>query len=372
MGLTKGIRLTSPQAFVAQRFGVGAWEALVASLPAPDRAVLSEAVAAGWYAHALRARLVRGLAGRFGAQAAFDLGRYEAEHNLTTVHRWFLRIVKPSFAVQNMNLYWCRSEAGGRWTSEVHGSVVVARLSGWDPVEPVLCRTLEGYLGRTLELLGGGPIAVQHTRCRAGGDPFCEFRTADFQLDARVRWSDAAVTRGDLPGIAYELAQLSNLEAVAEAVVEVLSRRLSFSYVALRVRTEPGGEPRLLISAGRQGAGVPGCFVLQTGGGTVGRLDVEAPLGQPHAEVLDELLPCLRDRAARGRGVCRSAPEARRRRALHRASDTSDRRRGPALERDAPAAGGAGAGRPGCISACWRASRRCSRSPCSGCCRPPG
>jgi DNA-binding CsgD family transcriptional regulator len=314
MGLTKGIRFTSPQAFVVERSGAEAWEALVASLPAPDRAALREVVPAGWYDHALRARLVRRLSGRFGAAAAFELGRHEAERDLTTVHRWFLRLVKPAFAIRNMNLYWCRSEAGGRWTSEVDGQAIVARLYDWDPVEPALCRTLEGYLGRTLELLGDGKVAVEHVRCRAEGAPFCEFRTEGFSsssssVGARARMGNTAVLPGDLPGIAYELAQLSDLDAVAEAVVGVLSRRLSFSHVALRVRMEPGGEPRLLMSAGSPGAGVPGCFVLQAGGGTVGRLDVEAPPGQAHAEVLDELLPCFAI-ALRGAGACTESPPA--------------------------------------------------------------
>ncbi len=268
MGLTKGIRLTSPKAFVAERFGAHAWESLATSLSVSDQALLHGVVPSGWYDHAHRARLVRRLAARFGSAAAVDLGRYEADRDLTTVHRWFLRLVKPSFAIRNMNLYWCRSEAGGRWASEVHGDAIVARLSDWDPVEPALCRTLEGYLGRTLERLGGGSVTIQHVRCRGGGDPFCEFRTQDFRVDdVRTRWSDPAITQGDLPGIAYELTQFMNLEAVANAIVEVSLQRLSFSCAALRVRTEPGGEPRLLGSAGRLGSGIPHCFV-RTGGTT--------------------------------------------------------------------------------------------------------
>jgi DNA-binding CsgD family transcriptional regulator len=303
MGLTKGVRMTNLHAFVAQRFGIGAWEALIEPLAAPDRAVLGAVVAAGWYDHALRARLVRGLSARFGAAVAVALGRYEADLDLTTVHRWFLRLVRPSFAIRNMNHYWRRSDDSGRWTSEVRDGVIVARLHGWEPVEPALCHTLQGYLGRTLELLGGGDVTVEHTRCRAGGDPYCEFRTADFRAEGCVRWSDTAVTPGDLPSIAYELTQLTDLEAVTEAIVEVLSRRLSFSYVAVHVCTEPGREPRLVRTAGRSGAGVPCCFVLQTGGTNVGRLDVEVPEGRSDAEVLDPILSCFAV-ALRSAGAC--------------------------------------------------------------------
>jgi DNA-binding CsgD family transcriptional regulator/predicted hydrocarbon binding protein len=309
MGLTKGTRLTSPRTFVTQRFGAEEWEALVEPLCASDRVVLAQAVPAGWYDHAIRARLVRRLSIRVGGAMARELGRYEAECDLMTVLRWFLRLVKPSFAVRNMNLYWCRSESGGRWTSEVSDKVIVARLHGWDPVEPALCHTLLGYLARTLEFLGSGEVAIDHTHCRAGGDPFCEFRTESFRAEGLARWSDTALTPSDVTGITLELAQLTDLEALAEAVVDVLIRRLSFSYVALYVRTVPRSEPRLLRARGAEGGGVFERLLLHTCGGTLGWLHIEARADRCHPEMLDLLLPCFAV-ALRGAGAClESLPE---------------------------------------------------------------
>jgi DNA-binding CsgD family transcriptional regulator len=302
MGLTHGTRFINPQMFVIERFGAEAWEALISSLTAADQAALHEVVPSGWYDHALRARLVRRISGRFGASTAIDLGRYEADRDLTTVHRWFLRLVKPSFAIRNMNHYWCRSEDSGQWTSEVQGDVILAQLRDWDPVEPALCRTLQGYLARTLELLGGREVAISHPRCRAGTDSFCEFQTANFTSEPGVGWGDGAVTPDDLTGIAGELAHFTDIESVGEAIVEVLHRQLSFSRVALHVRTGCDQDIHLLRAAGRPGGGATRCFVLHAAGGILGRVDVDVEPRGSDCDALEKLLPCFA-LALRGAGA---------------------------------------------------------------------
>jgi RNA polymerase sigma factor (sigma-70 family) len=296
MGLTKGIRFTNLRAFLTARSGAGAWERLLATRTPADAAMLGGVVASGWYDHALRARLVRAIcAGSGGAALGREIGRFEADRDLSTVQRWFLYLVKPAFAFRNMNGYWRRTEDEGRWTSEVSGCRIVARLHDWNPVEPALCATVQGYLSRTLELLTGRAHPLDHARCRAGGDPFCEFRVDDLSAQelTPARSSGSVITLADLAGIAQELAGLPDVEAVADAAVALLHGRLGFPHVALRVRVDEGGDPRLIRAAGARGGGAPCCFVLQTGGSTVGRLDVEAPPGPVDPEVLDQLLSHL-------------------------------------------------------------------------------
>ncbi len=291
MGLTKGIRFDNLRAFVAQRFGEGAWEGVLSTLPPEDAGVLRTVVRSGWYDHAVRARLVRAICRRGGAALGQEIGRFEAERDLTTVHRWFLRLVRPAAALRDMNVYWRRTEDSGRWTSEARGGGFVARLHDWNPVEPALCATVQGYLGRTLELLVGGELFVEHSRCRAGGDPFCEFRTEPIDVPVRAGSSTGTLTAGDLPGIALELANLHDPGAVADAIVEVLHGRLAFSHVALSMCTERDPAPRLVSVAGWRGDGIARCYVLQSCGSMVGRLDVEVPRDhRVETEVLDELL----------------------------------------------------------------------------------
>ena len=95
----------------------------------------------------------------------------------------------------------------------------------------------------------------------------------------------------DVSGIVTALAQLSALDAVAEAIVEIVSRRLALTHVALRVHIGPD-EPPLVRSWGRGGPGAVRRFALLAGGSTVGRLEVEAS-GHLHAEVLEQFLPCF-------------------------------------------------------------------------------
>jgi DNA-binding CsgD family transcriptional regulator len=294
MGLTKGIRFMNLRIFMTERFGGYAWEEVLTTLAPADAAALRTVVASGWYEHALRARLVRAICRREpggGAALGREMGRFEAERDLTTVHRWFIRLVKPAFALRNMNVYWRRTEDSGRWSSEVRGGEIVARLYDWSPVEPMLCATVQGYLARTLELLAGGDVFVEHPRCRAGGDDSCEFRVDHLRVEERGAGGHAALVSGDLPAIAHELANLHDLEALADAVVEVLHGRLSFSYVALWVQERWDEAPSLLRTAGRPGTGVSRSFVLQTGGHLMGRLDVEAPRSRVETELLDQMLP---------------------------------------------------------------------------------
>ncbi len=197
--------------------------------------------------------------------------------------------MRPAFAIRNMNVYWRRTEDSGRWTSEVGEREIVARLDGWDPVEPALCAKLQGYLDRTLEMLAVAAGPVEHTRCRASGDASCEFHANRVHVEEHRQRSHGPLCPGDLAGVAYELANLHEASAVAEAIEEVLHARLSLPFVELWTNAV-SGDPICLCKAGRRGTGAPRCFVLQAGGETVGRLEVEVPLEQTEAELIDHLL----------------------------------------------------------------------------------
>lgn len=292
--LTKGVRVVNLREFVVARFGACQWTEIVACLHSADRATLRTVTASGWYDHALAARLLRQLCvslGRGSADLAEALGRFEADQDLTTVQRWFIRLIKPDFAIRNMNVYWCRFNDSGHWTSEVDGTHITARLAGWDPFEPALCRYLQGYLGRTLEHFGGRRIVIEHPVCRAAGAPHCEFRTG-FRVEPDALERTTAPSVDDLPQIAYELGHCSDLDTLAEAIVELLHRRLSCRRVLVWAHVAPTGAPCLLRVAGEQGASALRCFVLQMGGRTVGKIEVEAPPSRREA-LIEQLLPCL-------------------------------------------------------------------------------
>jgi hypothetical protein len=180
MARTKGISFLHVKAFVTERLGAGAWPEVLARFPEPEQLTLDSVVSPAWYELGLYARLlhvVDELHGKGDPRFLHALGRFEAERDLTTTTRWLLRLFRPSAAIEQLGRYWRRFHDTGRWTlTHRDDRVISARLESWGVIDAALCRELSGYLGRTLEMLGGREVSIEHTRCRSRNDPYCEFR----------------------------------------------------------------------------------------------------------------------------------------------------------------------------------------------------
>ncbi len=176
---TKGIGFTNVRKFTTARFGEAGWTAVVDALSKEDRDELQAVIPMGWYSLSLYARLIHALAKvHGGGDLAFikELGRFEAEQDLTTIHRVFLRFTNPAFIVEKTSEYWRRFHDTGTWnvTRDDHG--VSAVLDGWGVVDAALCREVVAYLTRVLELVGAKNVVVEHPKCRGRADPQCLFR----------------------------------------------------------------------------------------------------------------------------------------------------------------------------------------------------
>jgi hypothetical protein len=180
MARTKGIGFLHVKAFLTERLGADAWPEVIARFPDSEQRILDAVVSPAWYDLSLYARLlhvVEEMHGNGEPRFLHALGRFEAERDLTTVTRWLLRLFRPSIAVEQMGRYWSRFHDTGRWTiTHRDERVIAARLESWGVIDAALCRELSGYLGRTLEMLGGREVSLEHTRCRSRNDPYCEFR----------------------------------------------------------------------------------------------------------------------------------------------------------------------------------------------------
>jgi hypothetical protein len=178
MAQTKGTGFLNIRSFVTDQFGAGSYGSVIQGMAPEDRAVLESLVPVGWYDLALYARLIRAVDERFGVgdlRLVHALGRFEAERDLTTVHQFFLRLMRPTLAIEQMNKYWRRFHDSGDWSTVWGARDVTSCLSGWGVVDAALCRELVGYLGRTLELLGARDVHMDHRKCRVRGDALCEF-----------------------------------------------------------------------------------------------------------------------------------------------------------------------------------------------------
>jgi predicted hydrocarbon binding protein len=178
VALTKGVGFWGARSFIESRFGITAQPAACARLSPKDRATIDAVVPVGWYDLALYVRYIRAIDEVLGAgdlRLIAALGRFEAERDLTVIHQFFLRLSRPSLAIEQMNKYWRRFHDTGEWITDPREREVTAKLVGWGVVDSALCRELVGYLGRTLELCGGRDVHVDHRRCRARGDELCDF-----------------------------------------------------------------------------------------------------------------------------------------------------------------------------------------------------
>ncbi|UQA57593.1 4-vinyl reductase [Polyangium aurulentum] len=197
MARTKGIGFLHVKAFVTERLGAGAWPQVLARFPALEQRTLDEVVSPAWYDLGLYARLlhvVDEVHGNGDPRFLHALGRFQAERDLSTITRWLLRLFRPSVAIEQMGRYWSRFHDTGKWTlTHRDDRVIAARLESWGVIDAALCRELSGYLCRTLELLGGREVSLEHTRCRARHDPSCEFR---------ARWR----LRRDVPALPLDSA----------------------------------------------------------------------------------------------------------------------------------------------------------------------
>lgn len=180
MSRTKGVGFVNVRGFVKDSFGARAWDELLAILPEADREVLGSVVSVGWYELDLYARLIGAVDRHFGTgslSVIHALGRYEAEKDLTTIHQFFLRMMNPNIVIEQMGKYWSRFHDTGEWaTTRVGDQAAIATLSDWGVVDAGLCRELQAYLQRLLELCGCHDVTMDHPLCRTRGRAACEFR----------------------------------------------------------------------------------------------------------------------------------------------------------------------------------------------------
>jgi DNA-binding CsgD family transcriptional regulator len=294
--LIPGAKIFLRRDFVRERFGVSAWEAILARVSPEDRQQIAAAEPGAWYDVHLVERLHQALADHLKADDALlmELGRFDADRELSTVYRWFVRLLRPSFAIRHMNLYWRRSHDTGTWRSWRNGTEITAELRDWAVVNRAYCTTLLGYLGRTLELFGGKVGPLEHTECRAEGHEACIYRT-HLELPVDEPRPGRTPTRADVTALARELAQYPNREALSEAVVTLLRFQFGCSWVELWV-SGPDGRMQLMGISGERGPGEQRRFVLEVAGHAVGRLEVELPRGSAQRgvdEVLSELAPWI-------------------------------------------------------------------------------
>lgn len=189
---TKGVGFFNVQAFVLERFGQSGWEDVLDRLGPEDHQEVDGLLPMSWYPLAVHARLINAVDvvhGYGDLSLVVQLGRFEAERNLTTIHRFFLRFANPAVIFELTSDYWRRFHDTGDWTVVRDGEEVHGTLENWGTTDPAMCREIVGYVGRALELAGAKNLLMEHPKCRSRGDDICYFQG---------RWGDKRNAKAEL------------------------------------------------------------------------------------------------------------------------------------------------------------------------------
>ncbi|HEX3595656.1 MAG TPA: hypothetical protein VHU80_11150, partial [Polyangiaceae bacterium] len=100
MSKAKGTNMLHMRSFVERTYGISEWQRVLDSLAVADRAVVTKLTPTGWFDLGTQHRLLRCIDETLGnGDLALVplIGTYEADQDLSTVHRLFVRFTSPAY-----------------------------------------------------------------------------------------------------------------------------------------------------------------------------------------------------------------------------------------------------------------------------------
>jgi predicted hydrocarbon binding protein len=177
MARTKGSAFVALKSFVTRRFGYEGWKRYLGRIEPRERRDIEMPSAKEWYDLNVWVGSLQVLKDVFGEElpeVVFEFGRHEAERDLSTWQRLFLRMANPAYVIEKATEYWRKFCDFGRWEVERKGNnAAVATLTGVPVADALYCEELTGYLKHLFELVGAKNVKVEHSRCRSRGDDDC-------------------------------------------------------------------------------------------------------------------------------------------------------------------------------------------------------
>lgn len=281
------------RSWIIEHHGSEGWAAVRTTLTHEERETLDGLQGGGWYPLALQAKLLREVDRRWGdndLRLARTIGTFQARRDLDHgVLTWLFRLFQPSTLLGNMDVVWRRFHDSGRWEARVEPRRLVLRLFEWKNVDEANCADVEGYLEQVGQKMSRSPGTMHHPRCTLRGAECCEF-IYEGSLDRRAPIPRRIPDLAESSLIGRELLQVKGSDTVCEAIGNLLRQLLPRDgSAALWVWEPSSGRARLLWSCGQPSDAPAHCLVLECGGQTFGRLEVDAI----HTNDRDEVLASL-------------------------------------------------------------------------------
>ena len=177
---SKGYTLRGRLAFIEQRYGKQRIPEVLARLDEEERKVLSNPFAvSSWYPFRTMVHFseaIDSVLGKGDLQLCWEIGRFTAEFELSTIHQIFFKLGRPQHLLKMAGLMWGRYYSAGRLVVQSTGEKCAGgEVQDFDPSHRAFCMDFSGWMERTLELTGATRISIRHTACRLEHAPSCRF-----------------------------------------------------------------------------------------------------------------------------------------------------------------------------------------------------
>lgn len=201
MTTVKGSNIYLVRCFAEKR-GPAIWADVRGRLSEAERVQVESVIASGWYPLALQHRVFSALEAalpKSDEDVIETFATFVAEHDLTRIHRLFLRLRNPAYTLEKSAEYWSRFYDAGTWNVTRQSSHQArGELSGIVETDPIFCRFLTAYITRMFQLAGATSGKCRHTRCVVRGDKSCVFE-GHWREDGNVGPRTSVAARSEPP-----------------------------------------------------------------------------------------------------------------------------------------------------------------------------
>lgn len=190
MARVRGASICGTIDFIRANYGDAAVARVLAELRPETRRTIDDGgpalLPSGWYDCAALTELTGHMDRILGCgdlALARAAGRYIAFEDVNRFFKWLLRLAGPkTLFTRAASVYSNYHDAGRYVVEDVGPDRAVIRLEAWDSAHPVMCKRIEGWIERALELtLGQGVVPTIHETQhlaydpQVGPDAFCRF-----------------------------------------------------------------------------------------------------------------------------------------------------------------------------------------------------
>lgn len=156
------------------------WEAFLSELdPSTRELATSRILKSAWYPfeHFVDLNVVADrVMGQGDLALARTLGAHAAEANLPTLYRLFFKLGSPDYILRNAAALWTvHHDTGHAVLVKREGDAAEYQVHEHGSPHPTLCRSVEGFVTRSLELTGVREVSVKEIACVTEGAPYCAF-----------------------------------------------------------------------------------------------------------------------------------------------------------------------------------------------------